>query len=102
MEGMLAPRPGARTAAIDQLLMRGERVPALGFAVYTVCDSGMLALQPMVFAPVGLIAIRLGLLPVQQFVEAGDVGFVGRSRAQAMHHTLRRGEPCAAPRITLS
>src|SRR5678816_4825117 len=91
MEGMLASRPGARTAAIDQLLMPRQLVPGLGLAVHPIVDTGVLALLAMIFAPVSLITIKLRLLPVQQFVHAGDVGLVGRASGQAVHHALLGG-----------
>src|SRR5262245_36883204 len=91
VEGVLASSTSARTGSVDQLLMPGELVPGLGLAVYPVADAGVLSLHAMVFAPVSLIAIQLRLLPVQQFVHARDVGLVGRTRSQAMHHPLLGG-----------
>jgi len=45
----------------------------------------MLALQTVILAPVGLIAIELGVLAVQQLIQARDVRFVGPTRDQAVH-----------------
>ena len=86
VERMLAARTRSRAAAVDRALMLIELARVRGPSVHAVSNAGVFALQPVLFAPVALVTIELGLLAVQQLLHASDVGFVRRAGRDTVHH----------------
>src|SRR5436190_24190730 len=60
MKGVLAARSAARSRPVDGALILGQRmVLGLGSAVDAIANPGVLALLPMIFAPIRLVPVKL-------------------------------------------
>src|SRR6266581_7459481 len=58
VEGELASGAASRAAAVDRLLVLSELLTGFCSAIHAVTNACMLAVQPVILAPVGLIAVE--------------------------------------------
>src|SRR5580658_9996076 len=81
-EGVLATGPGRRAQAVQVLMVGAERSARVASPIYPVTYSVLLSREPMHLTPVGLVAVELSLIAMQQVGQLTEIGDIRRSRHQ--------------------
>src|ERR1700730_15219892 len=90
-KGKLTASAPTGTAAIERLLLPGQLAPRLGAPIDPIVDARALAMQAVVLAPIGLVAVEFPLLAMQEFIEAADVLLPSAPGHQAVYQALFAG-----------
>ena len=96
MKSMLTPRSGLRAAAVDRLLMFGQRLLSGTATVDSIAHTRLFGAFAVKLAPVGLIAKQTLLLAMQQLRQLADIGRVSWRGIQTAHNTARTNLSCCS------